>query len=416
MPATAETTDQALNVDTIMTNFEQILIAKEGAGNTNRGPLWYAWHYLQVYSYWGLRQPHTDADLKLTLGISNPAAFGFYGSMRDAYQEINSACSDFISKIFPNVVELGTDLHTFATEASSRDQGIFSAVRDLLNEEPNAERARENEQAAIELLTDLQAKAKQNADKAGAVKLELAAYKTKLVTADEQLKRVQKAIDSDSRTSQATIDKLSGDVNKAGSLAAINKQIADLQKEYTQDVTIAATTPTYAWVVWPLPPIPVGLIAAVTVASVYGSRATDLLKQIERLEKDYKKASEELTTAIGAHNVQRTAKTCVTEASANTDKAIIHTTTVQNAWEGIATQLGVIKDKLLGSTRTNNGQTVLSAKAVIRLYLSQAATAWDRLMPPLTELTTNPYIVVKDKQVSLRDLAKEMVNLNNGAN
>jgi hypothetical protein len=43
--------------------FKGLLVSKDP--KAQHGPLWYAWHYLQVYTHYGLQLPHTHSTLKL---------------------------------------------------------------------------------------------------------------------------------------------------------------------------------------------------------------------------------------------------------------------------------------------------------------------------------------------------------------
>ena len=75
----------------------------------------------------------------------------------------------------------------------------------------------------------------------------------------------------------------------------LNDDIAETQREldkasadYNYDVTVAATTPTYAWI------FPFGTIPAVVVAGVYGKRATDAYKKMGECRDQIKTAQGDL--------------------------------------------------------------------------------------------------------------------------
>jgi hypothetical protein len=394
MPETTATPlDQSLDVNKIIKDFEDLLV--NPGMPRGRGPLWYAWHYLQVYSVWGLWLPHTQEALKLKLGINDPLAYSFFQTMMEGYRDIHDASKEFLEADFPAVVELGNDLTTFASEASSRGGAIFSAVSDLLDKDDTA--------AALELIEDLQSTSANNAGKAGEVTEKLNAYKVRLTEADNTVKQAQEKVNNDDKTSKATIDKLqSHDPNVHDSIDAIQKLITAKQQEYKRNVVIAATTPTYAWV------FPIGLISGAVVAGVYGKRAVQALRDIDQWQAELQKKSTELSTAWTAHTVQQNAADGLNSAKQHTDLAILHTTVVQNAWNDMAKQIGIIKTKLDGMTREQDQGKVLSAKAVIRVYMRNAMQAWERILPALSDLTANPYITVKNEEMSLAEFGKEV--------
>lgn len=402
MTATIDTTsiDERLDAEKIISSFERLLVDPDPS--KPRGPLWYAWHYLQVYSFWGLRLPNTDATLKLKLGIKDPGAYLFYGTMLEGYQKIHEACEYFLDDVFSQMVDLGNDLQTFATEASNQEgDSIFSAVTDLIDSGKTT--------AALELLDGLQDSAKENATKAENVKKALGRFKTRLVDASGKVHQADDEVENDIQTSQATIDRLMSTAPDAvDSLAAIHNLLNAKQEEYKEDVTIAATTPTYCWVVWPMPPFPVGLVAAVTVASIYGSRAVDALKRVEELRGQYDEMFKACSTAIAAHTVQTTAKLGLDQAKTHTDKAIDQTTAIQNTWEDVVTQIGVLKTKTAKMTTEQDGQKVLAAEDTIKTYANTAIKAWGKILPPLTVLTTNPYISISNGEVSFADFAAQV--------
>lgn len=404
------TTDSPLDPNQVIKDFETILVDNNHDGkNRPVGPLWYAWHYLQVYSFWGLHLPNTENELKLALRITDPAAYDFFPSMLETYKRIHGASDDFLNRIFPQVIELGNDLKSFAKQATSHtaDGGaVFSVITDFLDGKDGTI------DDAITLLTDLQTSATANAAKAAEVNALLATYKSSLVDAQGKLKRVQEGIEADKKTSQAKIDELESTApGAAGSLANMKKLIKDERAERDHDVVVAATSPTYVWV------FPVGTISAIVVATVYGVRAVQMLDEINAMQAKIDAAEATLRTAHKSRAVQQLAGEGVSSASKHTDLAITHTTTVQNAWNGLSTQLEIIKNKLDSMTKETDQGKVLQSKAIIKVYLKAADAAWGALVPPLAQLTANPYINAKvGETVSFGDIAAEVKRLVAGQN
>lgn len=369
--------------------FEFSVVGKEG-----NSPLRHAWHFLQVYATWGTRLPSDETMLKYSMGIDNPGEYDFFMPMLDGYSDLSNACGIFLTNVFGGVVAVGQKARQFAKEAGGESDGIFSAVTELMDAGDE-----ESMHAVVELLTDLQQQAKDNAEQASQVTSQLAAFKVKLESTNAKLKEVRVSVEEDSRTSQATIDKLSGGEDAAGSIKDLNKRIAAKRDEYKHNVVVASTTTTYFWVA-----PPAGLIAAVTVASIFGTRATETLNAIDTLEENLKNATSELRTAVESQKVQNSAEMALGETTHFTALAIEHTTTVQQAWSEISASLDVVRDKVTSMTTSNDEGVVARSKIIVKLYAKQASKAWSALIEPLEELVRDPYITVQQDAIDWKEL------------
>jgi len=372
--------------------FNGLLVNKDP--QAQHGPLWYAWHYLQVYTHYGLQLPHTQAALKLQLQINDPGRYLWFVPAVEAYNSVYQASEYFIGTVFPGVVGLGNDLMSFAKEATGKD-GNFSAMLDLLDQN--------EDQAALELVDDLRAKAIDNSTKAAKVAGDLGTYKGQLVTAIGKLDAVKTSIEADDEVSQNTIDQLlSDDPQCATSIKAVEGLLADSKKTYEHYVVVAATTPTYAWV------IPIGLVSAIVVAAVYGTRATNEKAAIDRYESQLQQMAAKLRTAIETHGVLVAADYGITNALSKTELAERDATTVQNGWNGVVKGVDTIKEKISGMLKEQDGQKKLGAKALIKVYAGQAAKAWEPLVPALHDLTDEPYISIKQSKPTFGEMLTEV--------
>lgn len=372
--------------------FKELLVSTDP--KAQHGPLWYAWHYLQVYTHYGLQLPHTESTLKLQLGINDPGRYRWFDPAVEAYDTVYKASEHFIGAVFPGVVGLGNELMSFAKEATGKD-GNFSAMLDLMDQN--------EDQAALELVDDLRTKAIDNSNKAAKVKSDLGSYKGQLVAAKGQLDAVKKAIDADDQVSKKTIDDLlSDDPKSSTSIKAVERFLADAKKNYEHNVVVAATTPTYAWV------LPVGLISAIVVAAVFGTRATSEKQAIDGYEAQLQQMAGKLRTAIETRGVLEAADYGISNALNKTELAETNATTVQNAWNKLAEGIDAIKTKISGMLREPDGQKKLAAKPTIRIYANQASKAWQELLPALQDLTDEPYISIKQSKPTFGEMLTEI--------
>jgi len=380
------------------------------AGTDSLDTLKAAWNYLQVYSTWCQRLPNTQAALNSTLSITNPGGYDFYNAMLGAYQTTSNAGNYFMNNVFPNVVNVGNDLNNFATTAGddAGSQGIFSIIQQQLDSITPTMSAADVQNilqgTVLPLLQQLQSMAQQNATDAQNVVTDLSTYKSQLTSAQAQLSTVDTQVFNEANVSEATINKLSGGPSVLGSIQQMEALKATEQSEYQQDVTIATTTLTYAWVC--VGPIPVGLITAATVAGVYASRATAMLNQIHQTEDNISTAQAQLATAIAVHTVQSTAKQGLDSAVTYTTQAITQTTNVQNNWNTISSNISDISTLINRTTYGQGSDKHAENKMVINLWINQARTHWNNMIPLMNTLMANPYITVMPGNTSASQLLK----------
>jgi hypothetical protein len=259
-----------------------------------------------------------------------------------------------------------------------------------------------NTAQALDFIVDMQQRAAENAEAAGEVRELLAGYKARLADGVGKLQNVSELIEGDSRTSKAKIDELSGSKDTLGSIANNIKLLQDSNDRYKQDVIKATTSLTYAWV------FPYGTIAAISVAGVFGDQAVKEMKNLDEMTSRLKTKSDELNTALTTVQVQNIAKTGIDQALALTDKAIEHTTVLQNAWKELDGQLRNVLKLLNDSTTTVDEKKVLKNSVLVKNYIGKAGKTWSGVLPALRQLNAAPYISVKQQEVSIVKMADDV--------
>jgi hypothetical protein len=366
-----------------------------------------AWVSLQVYCCYALKLPASETDLKSQLHVedftllSEPLA----NNMVEKYSNLHNAGKDFLNNVYDKIVSLGNDLQNFAKDATATDgSSIFQAILDCLNpKEPNYD-------AALELLQDRIDQANTNSSNANEIITHLTKFSTSLKEAEGGLEYINDSLKTNLATSQKTMNDLSGGIDIVGSIKNINTKLQEVQNEYSHDVAVAATTPTYAWVIIPFtPPIPAGLIAAVVVASVFGSRAVSELNEINELKIAMERATTNLQTAVAAHAIQERAKTYVSQAILFTNIAIQCATTLQGSWNSLANDLKMIAEDFRTSIIQNpDGTGKLKAISLVKVHMQKAIDSWTRLKPVIDTLMDQAYIAVRQDTTNWEDFKKEI--------
>jgi hypothetical protein len=360
------------------------------------------WIFLQIYATSGLRLPNTSALLgsALNLTASEAAAYPWFSAMYSSYNTLNLSSTYFFSDVFDKMTSLGSGLQSYASDVAGQDS-TFTLVSSLIKP---TDGSAPDLVSALDILSDLKTSAALNATLASDIKANLATYKTKLVNAQSGMGTVMTAVDSDDRTSQAAITKLSGGEDVMGSLAQLNKLLKQDEKEYQHDVVVSTTTLTYAWV---FPPI--GLIAAASVAGVYGSKAVAMKDTIDKLEAQIKAANQSLKVAVATQNTVKLAEESLDSIIKYTDLAIAKTTLVENSWQGVTAGLTEISGKVSSSIKMEDGAEKLAAINAVVYFMKKAQESWTTIQPTINEMVTDPYITVSPTSQTLSEFANEVV-------
>lgn len=383
-----------------ITDIQRLIIPIEGKTYSE---LWHSWHFLQVYSVWGLRLPCDEIELKSELSINNPAEYTFFDLMVSGNKQVKTLCQFFQRTIFPELMAIARSILRFATTSTPAGEDFFSVILEQIE--------LKNFSDALEVLQELRELSRMNLEQAKKGETNLATFYSDLISAQSTLKRCHNEIDKDAKTSMETINKLQGDENQEGSIANIRKTMNSLLDEYNKAKVIAWTTLSYAWIV------PFGLIAGGVVAGLYGSRATALLQQYEAVRAEVKKNCAELHSALATRDVLKNADDQLNYILDATQKAIGHTEVVKKSWKEIVKNLEDLSIKVSAMIKSTDEGEVLKIKIIILPYIKEAKIAWSSLIPPLTDLLVDPYIKVEEGKKTPGQLADDIErHLNNPPN
>jgi hypothetical protein len=242
------------------------------------------WQKVQCYVEAGIKLPISGAEAKTKLNISD-ADVEHFNQLWAAYKNVHDHCIDFNTNIFPSTVNLAGDIADYGRHKAPT---FYGAIRTILNKIESGEMSEARGEAQITAaLVNLSADAQARADKAAAAAAQINGFIIRTQEDQGVLTPLKDGYEKELDGTDGRIAQLTKDIQEDKDL------IESYNEEYHRDVTIAATSPTYAWA---LPPL--GLIAAAVVAGVYGQRATEALKRVgefrEKLEKDDKELASKL--------------------------------------------------------------------------------------------------------------------------
>ncbi|OON68224.1 alpha-xenorhabdolysin family binary toxin subunit A [Hymenobacter sp. CRA2] len=335
------------------------------------------WYAIQVYVTDALALPITDEAFKKSLGAGAPADLKDFVELIDCYKAINTHCNTWKKTTYPASVDLASDIVSYNLKVPTY-YGAIQKEADILTEDPDNAQA---QKALKAILDNLSKSAQDKADRAGAVYKQVAEFATQteadkatLLGPDGKSGLVKKYNEKYGTTSKEVQD--------------LTKQIADEQAivkkatdEYNYDVTVAATTPTYAWL------IPEGLIAAAVVAGVYGHRATAALDTIHAAQAKIDKMNAQLAAdanlLIAIHN----AEIGMTRITQDLAQALPVIQKIQGIWGALHADLQNIVSLI--------DQDIRQALPIImNLGIEEAIVAWKNVATEANDYRTNAYISI----------------------
>lgn len=205
---------------------------------------------------------------------------------------------------------------------------------------------------------------------------DLAALQERLASDDPQsvLSRFRKL------KSQTDVDSVADSSDDILTFADLVKEVGDLQdeinrvtarlaeanEEYEHAVTVAATSPTYAWVPIPFPGA--GLVAAVVVSAVFGAEATELSTEIDSLQTKLRAATQSEQNKTELLHLLSRVDGGVTDLLRQLEAAAEQLMLVQRAWGTIANDHEEMAEAIT--------QLGLTDEFARQMAISDAANIW----------------------------------------
>jgi len=376
-PALPTNANGLVDITKVFAPLEALLYRPAGS---NLSELQISMHFIQVFSQWGIRLPVKDTDFTTSVLRGKPAAgFAFFTPFSAGNKKIVDSCTTFRNKTLGEMVSVNSQMLTF-TEHVTDAKGRFSILKSLLQGD------KKNLQTAAKLLTKMIATARETSTLAQQAGDGLREFRTEIEKAGADLVRAKKLIDELKGVNQATIDELSDDENVA-SIAAFMKKIKEKNEEYEENVKVASSTPAYAWVNFP---IPIGLISALIIASVFGAAADKLWQEINALMKEVTEKNETLARAYSVQGAIDGAFTAHGNVSKYALMAEQHLTNLMNGWNDVMTLLESIRDDI---ENTMDGSSTEDPDLAL-IYIEGVEDAFRELRPVLDELHAEPYISI----------------------
>jgi hypothetical protein len=226
------------------------------------------WLAIQRYVANARTLPDTEAALRSNLGLSADDSFSDFKNLLEVNRSIREHSKAWEDTIFPMTLNVARDIQSYAATVPDR-YGELKCLAKILAKQP------QNEAARAKFLQILEAISQDLAGYIDRVDQTVKGLKffADVSAKDEyKLKYLFEYYDPLLKTDKQEAEAAAHKIQEAHEL------LESLHREYEHDVTVAATTPTYAWI-WPI-----GTIAAGTTATIYGKKAADVLEHIRKVE------------------------------------------------------------------------------------------------------------------------------------
>lgn len=334
------------------------------------------WLTIQTYVNNALALPTTMDQFKNSLGPGAPSDLSDFNAIVDAYQVLNGHCVTWQKTTFPSSVALADSVYDYGINKVPVYYPAILKEANILIADPNNAQAKQALAAII-----------------GVLETAATGYATQATTVADAIQQFA----TDTQADKTTLVGPNGGAGlqayyngKYGSASAdVQAKLADItaqqivlksaMAEYTHDVTVAATSATYAWV-----PV-VGWIAAAVVAGIYGHKAVEALDEAndarDQIAKDNAIIQADFNLMLAINTTELGLSTIVDALSA----ALPVIEKLQGVWGAMAADLAAI-----GVMIENDIASV--PPIIMNLGVDEATKAWYNVAQAANAYRVNAYV------------------------
>ncbi|KAE8402401.1 hypothetical protein BDV37DRAFT_272869 [Aspergillus pseudonomiae] len=310
------------------------------------------------------------------------------------YSKINTECTGFSQKTWPDMVTLAARISDYCEEACGKgniDGAFYVQLLKLIGDyndlkKSNADKKQIDQKASDvkDYVEEFKEKLKDLSDQSTKMRDALNAFKGKCSTnqqdLDSEAGKVQKMLTD----KNGAITKIRDEIKKA------QNDLRAAQEEYKHDVIVASTTPAYAWCTI------FGFIAAITTASIYGSKAVAMRKAIERIEGLIKKDEEILKADVAIDGDLTRMKADLQTIIDLIGPAIEILGSLITVWQQMSDHLDSISNQI------DLGQTIRGV-ALERAKLNNVVTGWKEMQAKVDTFRNTAYIQDTKKVMTIKE-------------
>ncbi|WP_105167876.1 alpha-xenorhabdolysin family binary toxin subunit A [Pseudoalteromonas sp. T1lg23B] len=285
------------------------------------------WIDIQNYVSTSFALPTDEPSMRLQLHMPSDLAYSAeFQALANLYTQVKSNARNWRVDTYPSAVNLAHTIHSYAGDIEDYYGPLIEAIDDFIDNDNDG-----SAEFAQVLLADLAATAEENQLEAQHVFEKIQQFSANNNEYHAALVRMQDGFKKD------VLSQRLEQVRQR--LANAHATLNDVEDEYQHYVTVAATTPTYAWVPF------YGWVAAPVVAGIFGSKAAQAMSAMHDVENEIhelEQSERHLVITIQAYdasvNSLKSTEQSLQEAQQSVAKIEAH-------WQFIKNDLGeIVKD------------------------------------------------------------------------
>ncbi|MFW5415656.1 alpha-xenorhabdolysin family binary toxin subunit A [Nocardiopsis sp. CNT-189] len=323
------------------------------------------WRNVQVYCTTVQALPTTDAMIKIKLALTSDDKPEDFKTLRDQYKKMYDHVKFWDDTAMPESIKLATDIKNYGNNAHIYYGEMLKLAKEGLGDE-------ERKKRFLRIVDDRAKKADQFAKSADKVSGYITTFRDQTKQDAKDMGDLKVEYDKKYDEKNAEWQKLKDQIKKD------QDELKAKNDEYNHDVTVAATTPAYAWVTI------FGFIAAATVAGIYTEKALRAKAEIEALEKKIGDAQKKLTRNAHITKSAKYAKDSADDTKKNVDLALDTLNKMQSGWISIAKSMRDLA-KLVD-------EDIKKAEELVDLQVQQAINDWEAIANDAQGYINSAYI------------------------
>ncbi|WDE05947.1 alpha-xenorhabdolysin family binary toxin subunit A [Thalassomonas viridans] len=343
------------------------------------------WYTIQTYVEEALRLPITQPSMNNAFGIPSNVSFSNFSALLEQYMAIHTTATSWHSEIYPSVVNLALTLSNYAEIHSMLISPLIDSLMAMKNaaETNDMMTAEAQRQTAIALLNMLKSEAQKREIETEKAENDLLMFAGEVAAQSGQLDRL--------RSTHSEYLQDDGSALRS-QISALNARVKQLNADYDHFVTVAASSASYAWIPF------FGLIAAGSVAGVYGDKAEKARKERNQVLAEIDSLQRQLTYKENIYASYQKSYQSITDLESKIRSAVLHINKLKGHWQGINTDFDTILESI-GATQGVNGldnAIALVGSITAQVSVGQIQGKWQQISVKASKFVENAYIVVND--------------------
>jgi len=297
-----------------------------------------------------------------------------YTDIENWYVDLKACAKEWDLNLYPKILSVATDVVDYCRQSQDSVAGLLEAVKEI--RAATGQDRQDIVDGVKQILGDLKKVAEANQKNAADIVVNLSTYSVTLREKSATGGLLAKVYDQKIGDNSKEVTQLKERIR------VLNDALPAKREQYHQYCLIAETTPTY------LVAGPIGLVAAIIVAGVFGDKAVKKLQEIQDDENEIDSKTKQLADDQVENTSLQTAETDIVSNLALLDAAIAAVTAYRGTWGAIAGDLTKNIDQL-------DRATPEKPFAFEQVQLKTLGQQWKALEENADQFRVTAFIIVK---------------------